>query len=186
MNKRKVAKLTFLASRLPGIIWQAIREARAVRVSRRTTLRDLIVLDYEIYETHEPVFAKIHEALGLLASLDPRRFDRLRQDVKYILVRNATGAQYWTLTRTCALSLPEVQRASSAAVALAIVHEGTHARLNSWGIFPYQRVRSRLERRCVEEELAFLGKLEAEGYGGVEAMRLWLASLLPADRTTVR
>lgn len=43
---------------------------------------------------------------------------------------------------------------------------------------PYANLRARIERRCVEEEIALLGRMKASGYDGTDAWAAFLRARL--------
>jgi hypothetical protein len=137
-------------------------------------VKGIMVLNYEIHDPHEEVFARIGQAVHLIETVDRHRFARIRRDLKHILVRQGTGAQYWLITGTCALGLADVQRRSVPTIALMIVHEATHARLNNCGVYPWLSLRARLEHRCLKEERSFALLLGDAGYSGVDKLLEWL------------
>lgn len=89
-----------------------------------------VVLVYDTPDDDE-VVAKVAEAFGLIEAHDPVRFRRLRRDLARVLVTKAGGPQYLAPVRACLLNTGMILGTSPAALALMLVHEGTHARL--WG-----------------------------------------------------
>lgn len=102
---------------------------------------------------------RVEEALRLIKEHEPRRYERLTRDVKRFLITNVAGAEYIHAIHACMLSRGYLLDWSTEQVAMTIVHEGTHARLNAWGIRYDIPLRERIERACVREEIAFAGKL---------------------------
>jgi hypothetical protein len=109
---------------------------------------------------------RLAAALSLLADTRPRWFARLHTIVSAIetgpLMTIAGG---WVTSRKaivldvdflCNVRQPGFRIAST------IVHEGTHARIDQWGV-PYDSAhRIRIERACLRQEDVFLRELPAD------------------------
>ena len=96
------------------------------------------------------------EALRLIAVYDPRRYARLRRDIRAVLVWPATlgtVAHFDAASRFCVLNTDYVQTRSAMYVALLVVHEGTHARLRHLRFKRHSR--RRIETVCMRQELHF-------------------------------
>ena len=109
----------------------------------------------------EDVFVRVDAALVLIAIIDPRRFARMRMDVRQIVVTslaNADGA-YVARSQTCYLNEARVGESDSSTVARILVHEATHARLEHAGVRPWRDRKDRYERVCSMQEVAFASKL---------------------------
>lgn len=102
-------------------------------------------------ETH---FAAVDRALGLISTYQPRRLARFRQDVRRILILEHLGNEFWPDLRACVLTPTRLVNETTA-VAMAIVHEGTHARLLTCGIGYPRELRARIERFCIRQEIDF-------------------------------
>lgn len=105
----------------------------------------------ELAEVAEP----IKNALRVIREHAPRRFARLRLDVRRFVVVSVTGPEYIPSIRACMLSGSYVKTSTAESLAMTIVHEATHARLSAVGIRYTPGMRDRIERRCVREEVAF-------------------------------
>ncbi len=165
-----LAYFLYFASRLPRSAWNLLLQTRARRLSRRIAWKSFVIFYYEIYSGRDVGMSPVVGALELIERLDPRRFARIERDMPKLLVRDAGNPQYWIDSEVCVLDSRTVERKSTAYLALVIVHEATHARLNHAGIMPWSRVRSRLERRCFREEQSFTRRLQHAGWGGTDAM----------------
>ena len=97
----------------------------------------------------------VEGALRLIAQADPARFARLRRDLGRILLASQGGPEYLHIARACILNASEVRRQSPERVAMTLVHEATHARLSRAGFANAWALRHRIERLCVNEEIAF-------------------------------
>ena len=127
------------------------------------------------HDQNAQLVGKVEEALTLIRTLDPRRYQRIRQDLAVVIVldRDLPGvnAKYWHEARACVLTRETVRDHSDAIVASCIVHEATHARLERAGVHYFKDLRPRIEARCVREELSFAERLGGEAFPGAEAYR---------------
>jgi hypothetical protein len=112
--------------------------------------------------TIEPeLTARIDEALQIIDHFAPARFDRLRRDVRRILLRRMPGLQgkYWPALDAVVLDREFVQRRGNALIALVLVHEATHARLEHAGFRYHPEMRARIERICTRAEIALAERM---------------------------
>lgn len=107
-------------------------------------------------------FALIVAALHLIERLDPRRFRRLQSEIRFVISLRlpSSRAKYQRIGRSCLLDLsrfwsPDSRRLSVGAVACVLVHEMTHARIESWFIPCTRRTRARIEKLCANESARF-------------------------------
>lgn len=113
---------------------------------------------------------RIHDALLLLQRTDPFRFHRVRRHItKFIVssVRNVSAAHF-PKSSTCYISARFLDKYPVPNLAIAIVHEATHARIDHSGIPLYPDWKARIERRCVLEEIAFAKHLSETEHSGIE------------------
>jgi hypothetical protein len=105
-------------------------------------------------------------ALNLVKDTDPRRFERIKKYLKWIV--NCTlaqsGAQYFHDKQTCAMDFefPKFKKDSEFNVAYfakTLVHEATHGVVRSRNIHYIVELRSRIENLCVTEENRFVKRL---------------------------
>lgn len=115
---------------------------------------------------HAALVDKSAAALDLIAVLDPVRLERIRRLVRRVIITDLPGARgaYIFGSRTCLLSADHVRERSAALVALTIVHEAAHVRVDSAGIRFWPDLKARIERRCDREQLAFAQLLEKAQY----------------------
>jgi hypothetical protein len=116
----------------------------------------------------EAVGARIDAALEVITQLDPRRAVWLRSARVRIVASHIRLAQYWYTTDAIVLDQAFALTASDAYLALAIVHEATHARIARAGIWPWPDLVPRLEVRCHREEIAFAQCLPRAAYPGTD------------------
>src|ERR1044071_5568271 len=141
----------------------AFVQATIWRLSRRTLI-DGVHVRYFMPSSPQGVdpFSKVAAALSLVAIFDPRRFDRIRRDLRGVLVMGASGrGEYHQTSRLCILdsAYVESERADPPLLASTIVHEATHARLGRAGIGYDPSIRARVEHACIRAELAFASRL---------------------------
>jgi hypothetical protein len=103
------------------------------------------------------------EALDLIRRVDPRRFERLRVHINYIVHQELAFAyaKYDGQLRACYVDFtqlhfdkhPEMMLWGYAAI---LVHEATHGVVQGFGIPSRRRNRERIERLCDAESARFL------------------------------
>jgi hypothetical protein len=104
------------------------------------------------------VVERLDDALALIERTQPRRFARLRRDVReMVVVRFPCRGAYLPDRRACLTELTFLARRDigPATVASSIVHEGMHARIAAMGLHPASRDPAREERICRRAELDF-------------------------------
>lgn len=108
--------------------------------------------------TVEGVRLGVSDALALIARRAPRIRRRINADVRRLLVEPGKAATYvhpgTILLPSHVFEAPDID-----AVASYIVHEAVHARIAKRGIRYWPDLRARIERRCLREQIAFLGEL---------------------------
>ena len=124
-------------------------------ISPRTRVGKLEIFDLSSATVaSDDHFDTIRHALELIQIHQPVRFTRILRDVRRIIVADVLGAEFWPHMGACALSA-ELLGSGSLSVALALVHEATHARLHAARI-PYDASsRERIERICIRQEIIF-------------------------------
>lgn len=128
-----------------------------------------IIKGIRIFDPNPETFpnsAKVlSEALELIEQNDPRRFERVKREIRVIVqMPVASGGSYSCLMRACTLDLrhfPLTEKPKFELVLLAglIVHEATHGHLFRKGIVHTKRVFRRTETACWKEEVRFAKKL---------------------------
>ena len=107
------------------------------------------------------------EALRLLKATDPRRFERVRTHLAWIVhqtLERRGMAEYRHRNRSCAIDFlepsPDYDREYFVGwYGCVLVHEATHGQIRSRGILYTPELRSRIERLCVQEEQRFVTRL---------------------------
>ncbi len=109
------------------------------------------------------LFDQVGAALRLIMTNDPARYDRIRRDLKRVLLTLASGGQYLPRLETCRIGIDYVRRSSPLEVAMMIVHEATHARLWRAGYRYEPADRGRIERICIRAEMTFASRIPGSG-----------------------
>ena len=136
-----------------GLAWVGSRF-----VPHRTT-HGLQLAAFSHEEDGELLLDKITEALALIAVHDPRRLARMRRQVRAVFVVPAGGEIYDHGLDAYMATASLLRQRLASHVALAIVHEATHARLWASGIRSTAANLDRIERLCIAEEIAFAQRL---------------------------
>lgn len=114
-------------------------------------------------EAAEPIFRRVEDALLLIKENDRLRYGRLIRDLERVWVRDLPGAlgSFNKTLRACSLDREFVlaETTHPELIATTIVHEATHARIESCGIGYEEKLRPRIEAACFRRELAFAKKL---------------------------
>jgi hypothetical protein len=109
------------------------------------------------------VFQRIEAALQLLADHEPLRLKRFRRDIRRILIKRAgyAPAYYLHALRVCVLDREFVTADGTTAswIAVALVHEATHARLEGRKITYVEELRPRIESVCDAQTVVFARRL---------------------------
>lgn len=127
-------------------------------LSPRVSLDGLEIVDVA-EEDSARMLECLREALRVLERNDPRRYRRLKRDVRRIVVMKVGQPEYAAEVGACLLRSRYVREGGAAEVATTLVHEATHARLSSFGIGYGRTLRARVEAICVKEQIAFAERL---------------------------
>jgi hypothetical protein len=108
------------------------------------------------------ILERVEDALRMIRTHDPRRYQRVRRDLDRIWVRVQIAGNrglYNSALRACELDLRYLIRSEvqPTDIASTIVHEATHARLYRLG-YP-ESLRVRIEAACRRQEQAFSERL---------------------------
>lgn len=132
-----------------------------------------------------PALRRVEEALQLIKRHDTLNYSRITRNLDRIWVHLLPSAQahYDRSLNACTLDERYVlnETMTLERIASTIVHEATHARLESWGIIYEEKSRYRIEAICLRREHNFLTKLPDSGLMQEEIERTleWCGS----DRT---
>jgi len=104
------------------------------------------------------ILGRVEQALGLIKTYDPCRYDRILQDLDRIWVRLLPGpvARFQASIRACELDPRPILRGewSPEVIAATIAHEAMHARLWKRGVGYEEADRHRIEVICLRAERA--------------------------------
>ncbi len=158
-----------LVIRLPFSICHAVFHVIAPSIWPTGCYRGIRTLDFN-RETRSSFSQKINEALALIEQNDPRRFERVRREIRLIvydrwrIVPLPPGA-YFPLAKACLINLKRFDfskhpKWQTALLAALIVHEATHGHLRRKRMLNVNRIQvSRVEALCNKEERRMLSKL---------------------------
>ncbi len=114
-----------------------------------------------------PALRRVEEALQLIKRHDTLNYSRITRNLDRIWVHLLPSAQahYDRSLNACALDERYVLNETTTLerIASTIVHEATHAQLESWGIIYEEKSRYRIEAICLRREHNFLTKLPDSG-----------------------
>ncbi len=130
-----------------------------MRWSQTRQIEGMEVRVFENAAVAADVFAKAGDALRLIAINDPNRYARLKRDLRRVLFTFSSGGQYLPRLDTCRIGIQYATRSSALELAMMIVHEATHARLWRAGCQYDGGTRERVERICVDAEIAFASRI---------------------------
>lgn len=133
----------------------------ALAMSPNKVIRGFKIVNLFIAEHDEKLFERVAQLLDLVQSADARRFLRMRRDVQRILIMHTGGSagSYWRELNACVLDAQHLRDDDLRSVAMTLVHEATHARLERAGFGYRTSLRARIEHLCVEAEIAFAERL---------------------------
>lgn len=134
---------------------QAAAIRLSIRVGERRVAHGLTLVDLTQQQEAGPLFAAVEEALRIIAEHDPARLRRMRGDVKHIAIMHTadSAGEWWRLPGVMVLAFSHIQRAMPLSLAMTIVHEATHARIDRMGAIETDKERE--ERFCVAQEIVF-------------------------------
>jgi hypothetical protein len=121
----------------------------------------------------EVVFGQASAALQLIDRFDYDTICTMRRDVRCILFTAAHGGHYFRWSRICRVSHDYAKRSSALDLAMVIVHEATHARLEALGVGYNAATKEAIERRCIEAEVAFARRVPDSSPAISRAMALF-------------
>jgi hypothetical protein len=97
---------------------------------------------------------RLKGALDLLAELSPQVLAQVRRDIRRFGIVGAGGDHYLHELSAHVISKDWLEKLSNADVALNVVHEACHARIRRQGILMTRSNAARVERACVQREIA--------------------------------
>ncbi|HEY2851817.1 MAG TPA: hypothetical protein VGJ18_03175 [Gemmatimonadaceae bacterium] len=129
-------------------------------MSRHRRVLGIELSAYVVRDQYRLVFfGRVQRALELIGRYEPRRLDRIRRDVRTICGMSGGPNVYHHVGRAIMLTMPTVLASSPPELAMVIVHEATHGRIDDRGIPYLAENRSRIETACVRQETIFARRL---------------------------
>ena len=127
-----------------------------LRMSRHRRVLGIELSAYMLRDHYRLVFfGRVQRALELMARYEPRRLARIQRDVRTICGMSGGPNEYHRVGRSIMLSMPTVLASQPAELAMVIVHEATHGRIDNCGIMYFAENRGRIETACVRQETVF-------------------------------
>jgi len=100
----------------------------------------------------------VADALEVVKQVSPPVMRRLKTHVRAIIV-NDSRTGYLTGRGICVLNAANLESQTPEEVALALVHESAHARIEAAGFSYRGTLRGRIERMCVRAEIRFAERI---------------------------
>jgi hypothetical protein len=145
----------------------------ALHLLRMTAPRRFVgsieLVDLSTSGATEFFFTRMSEALALLKERGPAISTGIRRRLKRIALLEAGGEFFHRGLKAYVVDLRTLKKRTVPEIALAIVHEGTHARIEHLGIRYEPTNRERIEQLCIRAELAFAERLP-ENHGLLEVV----------------
>lgn len=136
--------------------WAEEALLRAASERRRMHGLDVWLINDRQFATSDQLFARIDDALQLIADHAPWRLNAMRRDFSRILMRRQQGVRaLFDAMGNCGLDTYFVATFRPEPVASSIVHEGVHARLRRGGRTVPRDLIAWEERLCRKAEVAF-------------------------------
>jgi hypothetical protein len=146
-----------------GPVWWLLRGffARVLRHATRATVHGVMVYcDASVDDPRRTnALGRVAAALSLVETHDPRRLKRLREGSTVLLLYMFGKNMFVAPANVIVLDLLGIESKTDRHLASTIVHESTHARLWLAGVAPNRSTIEREERRCIEEQIAFVRRL---------------------------
>lgn len=131
----------------------------AVASNPRVPLEGLELVDLS-HDSGNPRTAEcIRSALHILARNSPSALEGVKRRLRRIIITNGDVAYYTDDVRGAVIGGTYLERCGPTELALLIVHEATHARLYRARVRSTWATRERIERICINAELAVARKL---------------------------
>ncbi len=127
----------------------------------------------------------VEAAAAIISRYDPHGWDRIRSNLRMILVSEALGPEFWPSVGACVLDSRSIEEMHPMQLASTIVHEAAHARI--WRLFPVYSAQYalRIECACRRAELNFLERVPDSAWLS-SALRGPVSRLGASDEKTER
>ena len=107
----------------------------------------------------DDVMEKTGTALRLIAKYDSVLYRQIKSDIRLLLFTGASGGSYLAGMKACRIGIAYTRRVAPVELAMTIIHEGTHARLDRTGLRYDGYQREQIERTCIAAEIAFAERI---------------------------
>lgn len=98
----------------------------------------------------------LRDAIRLLEQVQPYRLTQVRRYLRRIIVSYTGGSgEYWSGMRVCIVDAEYILANGPVAVAMLLLHEATHGRLDVWRIRTTSTNVARVEHLCARAEIDF-------------------------------
>lgn len=165
---------TFIVSscrHIPGflseLIWVGI-----LKLALSRDLHQIKVIDFQYAREgdSELFFNLVGSSLDLIREVTASRYNLIPKEIDFIVkVRReeSFGARYFSWSKVCQFNVAEIDDSEIAEhfdywvryLSCLLIHEMTHGRLISHGIWTSEKNHSRIERLCVLEQIRFAKRL---------------------------
>ncbi|MGH7615425.1 MAG: hypothetical protein ACREMW_15450 [Gemmatimonadales bacterium] len=127
----------------------------------RRRVKGVELVDLTASDAAPLFFARVADALALVEQRAPAILGGISRRLKRIALLKGGGEFYHRGLGAYVVDLPTLKQRSVPELALAIVHEATHARIEGLGIRYRPSRRDRIERICLRAEMTLAEKLPA-------------------------
>ena len=134
-----------------------------LRLFPRRELRGFRIVFTDLDADRAVVLSRLDASFALIEHTDLRRYWLLKRYLREVVV---WGGHYSAAVPPRAIQLSRLHFLEDATLELAsvLIHEVTHLQITHYGIPYHEKLRERIERRCVREQAEFL---RAQGEEGV-------------------
>ena len=145
-------------------LWSLTTPAEEKRSSHNgIALRDVNWNDHD----DQAFFRETKRALDLIANKDPRRYQRVRDYIDFIVNIESASLASYNPGKICKVDFgrykfSEHPEWSHYMYAATLIHEATHGYLGAKGLRYVKRNRLRIESICRSEENRFLSRIESD------------------------
>ncbi len=123
-------------------------------LSSKTVIGGIEVIDVAEVDVDQTL-RRLREALDVIRRTDVRRYERMRRDLRRIVLMKAGVPQFASEVGACLIRSAYVREKSAEAVATTLVHEAVHARIHRRGVGYGPGLRIRVEEVCVKQQIDF-------------------------------
>jgi len=127
--------------------------------SPRTCMGGLVLASLSADDLFDDFVAKVSLALDLIGLHAPRRLGQVQRELRWVILVAGSANHFLPGLRAHVVGAREIREASPEFLAVSLVHEATHARLERLG-FRFKPEREwRIEALCVDEAASLAARL---------------------------